>query len=132
MNQHTLVLMGRATRDAEVLESKSGKEYAKFGFAVNEYRGPEREEATYFYEIVSFSKQPRALARKVQRGDILLVAGKPEINTYQSKGGETKVSVSVLANHLTLYGVPAFARRRNDSESAETDSTKEEVEGSED
>lgn len=54
MNQQTIVLMGRATRDGEELTAKSGKEYSRFGVAINEYRGKEKDEEVNFYDVVAF------------------------------------------------------------------------------
>lgn len=37
MSMQQLLILGRATKDAEVLESKEGKEYGRFTVVVNEY-----------------------------------------------------------------------------------------------
>jgi single-strand DNA-binding protein len=99
-----LFLLGRATKDAEISESKSGKQYAKFSLAVNEYlggKGKEAKEKTYFYNILVFNK---SLTRtdKIKKGDLVMVDGRPEVDPYISNEGEAKASMVVYANRWKL------------------------------
>jgi single-strand DNA-binding protein len=68
MNLQQLLLMGRATKDAEVLDSKEGKKYARFSLAVNEYMSKTKESKSYFYNILIFNKTS-VNAEKIKKGD---------------------------------------------------------------
>ncbi len=128
MNQQTLVLMGRATRDAETLTTKTGKEFSKFGMAINEYRGQDRQDEVSFYDVVGFSNQTKVVGKRVRKGDVVLVFGKPEASAYQSKDGELKANFSVSANYINLFSAPEHLRKANANEEsldAEDDSEQE-------
>jgi single stranded DNA-binding protein len=120
MNQQLLSLMGRATQDAQILTAKSGKDYAKFGVAVNEFRGPEKGESTTFIDVVGFGKQPKAVAKRIRKGDIVIVCGKPEAQAYENKNGELIGKLSVQASYVYNYTVPAYLRK--DAEATGEDS----------
>ncbi len=128
MNVQQILVVGRATKDAENLKSASGKVYAKFAIAVNEYKstkekakgksktdshGPQDKnvkespeenngEAT-FYDIVIFGKRSEKVAGIVKKGDLVAVTGKPEYSAYISKKDNiAKSSVSVIADQWTV------------------------------
>lgn len=94
----TIILVGRATRDAEDFVSKKDKKYSKFSIAVNEYKGKEVEEEVTFYEILVFGKASEKVAERVRKGDLVMIMGKPEVNAYISKkDNEPKGVFTVLA-----------------------------------
>ncbi|MFQ5492685.1 MAG: single-stranded DNA-binding protein [Candidatus Dojkabacteria bacterium] len=101
MNLQQVFLLGRATKDAEVLESKEGKNYAKFSLAVNQYMGKERDERTTFYNVLVFNKS-HSKADKIKKGDLLLVDGRPDVDAYLSNEGEAKASLVVYADRWRL------------------------------
>ena len=97
MDLQQLLLVGRATKDAEVLESKEGKTYGKFSMAVNEYRGKDNEEGTSFYNILVFNKTAPNID-KIQKGGMVMIQGRPSVDPYLSKEGEPKASLVVFAD----------------------------------
>ncbi|KXK27441.1 MAG: Single-stranded DNA-binding protein [candidate division WS6 bacterium OLB20] len=98
-----LYLLGRSTRDAEVLESKEGKQYAKFSLAINEYygKGDDRQEKTQYYNVLVFNKSSER-ATQIKKGDLVLVDGRPDVDAYISKDGEAKASLVVFADRWRL------------------------------
>jgi single-strand DNA-binding protein len=96
MNLQQLLIMGRATKDAEVLESKEGKKYARFSLAVNEYIGKDREERTTFYNCLVFNKTSDSV-NKINKGDLVMVDGRPDVDAYISNDGEAKANLIVIA-----------------------------------
>lgn len=96
-----LIVLGRATKDGEVLASKEGKNYAKFGVAVNEYLGTEKDERTTFYNVLIFNKSHEK-AERIKKGDFVMVEGRPEAEAYLSNEGEAKASMTVFANRWRL------------------------------
>jgi single-strand DNA-binding protein len=97
MSMQQLLVLGRATKDGEVLASKDGKNYAKFSVAVNEYLGAKKEERTSFFNVLIFNKSYERVD-KVKKGDYVMVEGRPEADAYLSNEGEAKASMTVFAN----------------------------------
>jgi|SRR3972149_10587485 len=99
-----LFLLGRATKDAEVAESKNGKPYAKFSLAVNEYlggKGKEKSEKTYFYNALIFNKSLER-ADMIKKGDLVMVDGRPDVDPYISNEGEAKASMVIYVKRWKL------------------------------
>lgn len=94
-----MFIVGRAIKDAEAFSTKKGKSFSKVTVAVNEYKGKDSDEKSFFYDILIFGKSAEVALEKVKKGDILLVYGKPDFDAYISKkDNEPKTSVSVLAD----------------------------------
>ncbi len=106
MNQQVLHVLGRATQDGQLLESKAGKEYSKFSIAVNEFRGEEKGESTTFIDVVGFNKQTKTATQKIKSGDIIWASGRPEAQAYMSKDGELKAKLSMQAQYIYAYTTP--------------------------
>lgn len=115
MNQQNLTLLGRATQEAQMLTSKAGKEFSKFSVAINEFRGKDAEPLARFYEVVSFQRQPKSVAKQVKKGDIVFVTGKPDVYPYESRSGELKAKFSVAANYIYNHSVPNLASKFSSS-----------------
>lgn len=99
MNMHQLILVGRATKDAEEVKSKSDKSFAKFSVAVNEFRGKGIDEKAYFYDVLVFGKSAESAVKNVKKGDVVMAMGKPEIDVYISaKDSEAKGQITLFAD----------------------------------
>lgn len=101
MNIQQLFLLGRATKDAEVLESKEGKKYAKFSLAVNQYLGKDKDERPSFYNILVFNKSHER-ADKIKKGDLVMIDGRPGVDAYLDSEGQAKASITVFADSWKL------------------------------
>ncbi len=99
MTSHQIFVVGRATKDAEELSSKAKKKYAKFSVAVNEYLGKDKEEKSYFYDVLVFGKTSKNVAEKIKKGDLVVISGKPEAEAYISKkDNEPKSVITIMAD----------------------------------
>lgn len=94
-----LLILGRATKDAEVKDSKEGKKYARFSVAVNEYWGEkeQKEERTTFYNVLVFNKSLDR-ADLIKKGDLVMVDGRPDVDPYLNNDGEAKANLIVFAD----------------------------------
>lgn len=101
MSMQQLIVLGRATKDAEVLASKEGKNYARFAVAVNDYAGADKKERTSFFNVLVFNKSHER-ADKIKKGDYVMVEGRPEADAYLSSDGEAKANMTVFANRWRL------------------------------
>jgi single-strand DNA-binding protein len=98
VNIQHLFISGRATKDAELLESKNGNKFTKFSIAVNEFIKKTKEEKVYFYDVLVFSTGAELASDMVKKGDTVIVQGKPKVDSYISnKDNEAKSTVSIIA-----------------------------------
>jgi single-stranded DNA-binding protein len=89
MDMQHLLLLGRATQDSELLETKAKKDkkqFAVFSLAVNRYLGKEKEAEVTYYDCVCFSNAEK-LVEKVKKGDRLFIQGRPTSEAYINKDG---------------------------------------------
>ncbi|MEB3189054.1 MAG: single-stranded DNA-binding protein [Snowella sp.] len=96
-----LLIMGRATKNAEILESKEGKSYARFSVAVNEFVGSDREQKVTYYNCLVFNRNS-INAIKIQKGDLVMVDGRPDVDAYLSNEGEAKANLIVVADRFKV------------------------------
>ena len=86
-------LMGRLTKEVEILKSKKGGDYAKFTIAVPRKND---KEITDFIDVVAFGKVVEVINKYVEKGNRIIVVGQLNIDTYKDKDGNTKKAVVVL------------------------------------
>lgn len=99
MYMHQIIVLGRATKDAEVIAKKKKNPFVKVTLAVNEYNATTKEEKVYFYDVLIFGKTGDKALESVKKGDVFMAMGKPEADAYiSSKDNEAKASVTVLAD----------------------------------
>ena len=97
-----IIVVGNLTRDPELQFSQSGKEYTRFGIAVN-YRvkkGDDWEDKPSFYEVTAFDSLAANAAGSLYKGDRVVVTGRVEINNYTNKDGDDKTSVGIVADEI--------------------------------
>lgn len=92
-----LILFGRATKDAVVVESKSGNDFVSFSIAVNRYRGKDTETETTYYDCILFGENRiQPAAEKIKKGDLVVVEGRPQAEGYTDKEGNSKANLKVV------------------------------------
>lgn len=98
MNINTWLGCGRLTRDAELSTTQKGTVMAKFRMAVNDRRNDD----TLYLNVLCFGKMAEALKEHLKKGRLVGVQGKLKIDDYQDKDGNTKNSVCVMADEISL------------------------------
>lgn len=98
MNINTWLGCGRLTKDAELSKTQKGTTMSKFRMAVNDRRNDE----TLYLNVLCFGKMAEALNEHLKRGRLVGVQGKLKIDDYQDKDGNTKNSVCVMADEISL------------------------------
>lgn len=86
-------LMGRLTKDVNILKTKNDKEMATFTLAVPR-KG--QKDTTDFIDCVAFGELPSILSKYTSKGVRLIVTGAINISDY--KEGNTKKSFSILVD----------------------------------
>lgn len=95
-----LLLAGRATKDAEVIEGKKGN-FAVFSIAVNRVTSKEgtKDKDVSFYDIICFGEErAKTVETRVKKGDLLFIEGRPEIEVYVGKDKKPKGQFKVIAD----------------------------------
>lgn len=108
-NYNKVMLMGRLTRDPELRYTKGGKAVAEFSLAVNSTfktrEGEKREEAT-FIDITVWEKQAETCAEYLSKGRPVFVEGRLELDKWESKEGEKRSKLKVVATNVQFLGSP--------------------------
>lgn len=86
-------LMGRLTKDVELLHTKSDAKVARITLAVAR-KGS--KDAVDFIDCVAFGKLVDILPKYVEKGNRIIVTGSLNLNNYTDKDGKTKTSVNVV------------------------------------
>lgn len=103
MNMQKLYLIGRATKDAEIVETKNNKSFVKFSLAVNRYiKGAKDSEVSFFDCLYFMESHVDKIGERVKKGDLIFAEGRPEVEAYLSKSGEAKATLKVILNDLQV------------------------------
>lgn len=98
MNINTWLGCGRLTKNAELTTTQKGTSMSKFRMAVNDRRNDE----TLYLNVLCFGKMAESLNQHLVKGRLVGVQGKLKIDDYQDKDGNTKNSVCVMADEISL------------------------------
>lgn len=86
-------LMGRLTKDVEVLHTRSESKVAKLTLAVQR-KGT--KDVVDYIDCVAFGKLVDILPKYVEKGNRIIVTGALNLNTYEDKTGAKRTGVSVV------------------------------------
>ena len=100
MNYQKLLLVGNAVSPARVERAEGKTAYADFVLAVSR----NRKEADFF-PVRAFGSLTEGAAR-IEKGGLVLVEGRLEINRFVPNEGEPRTTVRVLADTLRLLQRP--------------------------
>ena len=98
-----VILIGNATRDAELRHTKSGKPVASIRLATNRAvrtASGAREEESQFHSVVCWDTLAQTTSTYVKRGDPLYVEGRLAYRSYTDSDGQTRGAVEIVANDV--------------------------------
>jgi single-strand DNA-binding protein len=116
-----VILVGHATRDAELRHTNSGKAVSGIRLATNRVVGGQEE--TQFHSVVCWEGLAETTAKYVKKGDPLYVEGRLQYRSYQHEEGKERGVAEVVAADVQFLGrrktgaedpVPTPAGRRGD------------------
>ena len=93
MNINTWLGCGRLTKDADFNVTQKGTR-----MAVND----RRNEDTLYLNVLCFGKMAEALKDHLQKGRLVGVQGKIKVDDYEDKNGNSRTSVCVMADDISL------------------------------
>lgn len=109
-----VVLMGRLVGDPELKTTQSGVSVTSFRIAVDRSyvkAGAERE--VDFFDIVAWRSSAEFVCRNFSKGSLIAVDGQLQSRQYQTKDGQNRTVIEVVADNISFTG-----ERRNAAEFA--------------
>jgi single-strand DNA-binding protein len=103
-NGNHVSIVGNLTRDPELRFTPSGQATATFGVAVNRRwqnrQTQEWEEATSFFDVVSWGQLAENAAQSLTRGTRVLVSGRLDQRSWESQEGEKRSKIEITADEI--------------------------------
>ncbi len=107
-----VLLIGNLTRAPELRYTPSGTAVSDLRLAVNRSyttQGGERREETCFLTVVVWGKQAEASAQYLDKGSPVLVEGRLQTRDWETKDGQRRNVVEVVAERVQFLGRPKAA-----------------------
>ncbi len=99
LNRVTLV--GRITADPEIRYTQTGIPVASFSLAVERrFKSSSGERMTDFIRCVAWRKTAELMSQYVKKGYMLAVDGSLQMNKFQTKEGENRITYEVVAENV--------------------------------
>ena len=96
-----IVLIGNLTRDPEARATPNGITVCTFTIAVNRrFANKDGEKETDFFRINAWRQLGEVCAQYLAKGRKVAVVGELQARTYESKDGETRMSLDVQADEV--------------------------------
>ena len=101
-NDNSVTLVGNLTRDPELRYTQSGRGVASFGMAVNRRYmvNNEWQEETSFFNVVAWGDLAENTAASLTKGNRIVVTGRLQQREYETREGEKRTIVEVVADEL--------------------------------
>jgi single-strand DNA-binding protein len=102
MADSIVTLVGNLTRDPELRFTSGGRGQAQFGLAVSRrYQvNNEWQEQTSFFNIVAWGALGENAAASLHKGNRIIVTGRLEQRSYETKEGEKRSVVEIIADEI--------------------------------
>lgn len=97
-----VILIGHATRDAELRHTKSGKAVANIRLAT--HRLVNGQELSQFHTVICWDTLAETVHRYVKKGEPLYVEGRLEYRTFQDEEGKERGMVEIVASDVRFLG----------------------------
>ena len=99
---NTITVVGNVTRDPELRFTPNGQAIATFGVAVNRrYQSSgEWQESTSFFDVVAWGTLGENLAESLPKGSRVIVTGRLEQRSYETKEGEKRSRIEIIADEV--------------------------------
>ncbi|MFN8016345.1 MAG: single-stranded DNA-binding protein [Acidimicrobiia bacterium] len=102
-SSNTITLVGNVTREPELRFTPTGQANTRFGIAVNrrwQDRGGEWQEAVSFFDVVAWREMAENIGQSLQKGSRVIVTGRLEQRSYETKEGQKRSVVEVIADEV--------------------------------
>ena len=98
----TVTIVGNLTRDPELRFTAGGKGVASFGVAVGRrfQQNGEWQEKTSFFNVTAWDTLGENIAASLTKGTRVIVTGRLEQREYETKEGEKRNVVEIVADEI--------------------------------
>lgn len=106
---NSVILVGNLTRDPELRSIPSGTHVLEMGMAISDnYRNKAGEtvESTCFVDVVVWGRQAENCAKYLNKGSPVLVEGRLQYEQWETKEGEKRSRLRVVAFRVQFLGNP--------------------------
>lgn len=118
---NSVMLIGRLTRDPELRYTSQGTPVASFSLAVDRpFTNQQGEHETDFIDCVAWRKLGETVGNHLQKGRLVAVEGRLEIQSYEAQDGSKRRAAKVVAGRLDFLDKP---KNKDGSASAPADSS---------
>src|SRR5215211_4157914 len=97
-----VILIGNATRAAELRRTQSDKPVANIRLATN--RLVHGQEETQFHSVVCWDRLAETVAEYVKKGDPLYVEGRLQYRSFQDEEGKERGVAEIVASDVQFLG----------------------------
>src|ERR671916_531773 len=97
-----VILVGNATRGAELRHTQSGKAVSSIRLATN--RLVNGQEETQFHSVVCWDKLAETTAEYVRKGDPLYVEGRLQYRSFPDEEGKERGVAEIVASDVQFLG----------------------------
>lgn len=102
---NNIVLMGRICHDLELKKTPSGLSVLKFSIAVDRgYTKQGEERKADFIDLVAFRHNAEFIERYFNKGAMIAITGKLQVENYTDKDGNKRKSVEVVVDSASFCG----------------------------
>lgn len=95
---NNIIVIGRATRDSELKESKDGLKISKFSIA-NNYS---KDKLPNYFDVIVFGEYAGTINNFVKKGNLLGLQGSLRQCHYEDQEGQKKNKIEIIANSVQL------------------------------
>jgi single-strand DNA-binding protein len=106
MNLNKTFLIGRVTKEVEILATTSGKKVAKISLATNQFMGKGKPQKTTFHNLVAWGIWADVAEKYVTKGQEIMIEGRIDNRSYKKKDGSTGYISEVIVEKLQLGNKP--------------------------
>ena len=100
-----VIIMGRLVADPELKNTNSGTPVTTFRVAVDRsYVKSGAERQTDFIDIVAWRSTAEFVCRNFRKGALIAVDGQLQTRQYQTKDGQNRTAVEVVAENVSFTG----------------------------
>ncbi|MFH1449651.1 MAG: single-stranded DNA-binding protein [bacterium] len=125
-----VILMGNLTRDPELRYTQGGAPVSRFSIAVNRVyttNTGEKKEEVSFLPIVVWGKQAESCNQYLNKGRLVLVDGRLRQHSWESKEGEKRNTIEVIAYRVQFLGAKGESQETS-AASLESENIPDEIE----
>jgi len=97
INTNSVIITGNVTRDAELRYTAAQKPVLGFTVACNR-QGQDGQSAADFFPVVLWGKSAEALEKYLTKGKSVLVKGRLQTRSYETKTGEKRNVTEIIAD----------------------------------